>query len=115
MSRDESSGIDAVIGVAIALLVLAPLGALLSTWGATTLWRWYVEPQYGAGPTAQTWYGLSLLLGMMMFGPLANVQRTKSESSNSLTARVIGGAVVHALAVLVVLGGAWVVKAIAFS
>lgn len=40
MSRDESSGIDAVIGVAIALLVLAPLGALLSTWGATTLWRW---------------------------------------------------------------------------
>lgn len=106
----------AVLALAIAVLVLAPVNALITTWGATTLWDWFVAPQYGAGPKAMTWYGFALLLTLILLGPLARIPRKEEDAEGGeMVLSAIKSAIAHAFAVVAMVGAGWVIKAIAWS
>lgn len=51
--------------VAIVVLVASPLFAFLSALIFRALWNITMAPQYGDGPSLQSWFGIALLVGLM--------------------------------------------------
>lgn len=67
---------------AIGLLVISALGmllALLQSFALSTLWRWFLSPQYGAGPSFAAWYGVAAIVGLLMAASLQRVTVTRDE------------------------------------
>lgn len=44
------------------LLIAIPASALVYTQALSMLWRWYLRPQYGFGPSFEAWYGVSMII-----------------------------------------------------
>lgn len=68
------------------------------------VWSWYVAPQYGAGPHYSTWYGITLVFGLLVMPSLMHT--AKEEDGDKLS--VIAGRTLGMLIVLpLTLGVAW--------
>lgn len=106
----KPSPLDIFIGLAIGVLVAAPLSALLLSWGASTLWGWFVQPQYGGGPSMAAWYGLSLIAGLFMHG----IARDTSKVNGSVIGTVLLKLLSLAVGVVLTVGIARLVLAMAF-
>lgn len=109
MSR-KITPLDFFIGLAVATFVTAPLSALLVSWAAGTMWDWFLRPQYGAGPSSAAWFGIATIAGIVLVGPLSNL--AKEERNGSVTAKSIGYLLGIAIVMPVVVGSAWVVRAL---
>lgn len=48
----------------IMLLALLSLSTVLEVALSKWLWAWFIAPQYGAGPTTLTWFGVWALHGV---------------------------------------------------
>lgn len=46
------------------LLALLSLSTVLEVALSKWLWAWFIAPQYGAGPTTLTWFGVWALYGV---------------------------------------------------
>jgi len=67
MGKTKITGTQAAI-LLVVLFVISPITALVSAKIADTLWNLLLAPQYGDGPTYQSWYGISLLSAYVLFG-----------------------------------------------
>jgi hypothetical protein len=55
-----------IIGGLVIAFLLSPLSALITAFYCTTLWRWFVEAEYGGGPSMPAWYGVSAILMILV-------------------------------------------------
>lgn len=46
-------------------LIAIPASTLVYTQALTMLWRWYLRPQYGTGPSFAAWYGVSMIVTVL--------------------------------------------------
>lgn len=74
----EASWLDVFVGLTLAFFVGAPVCALIVAATASTLWGWFLSPQYGVGPNYAAWYGIALLVSLMT----ARVKRDKVDSES---------------------------------
>lgn len=44
----------------------AMISALIQAWTITKLWTWFVAAEYGPGPSMGAWYGISIILGLIV-------------------------------------------------
>lgn len=109
MSR-ENSALDIIIGITLAFLVCAPVCALVTAWGAGVVWDWFLLAEFGKGPSAAAWFGVSLIAGLMLHGVARKAAPEDSGVIATITILTIG----HVLAVLMCLASAYVVRAVAF-
>lgn len=71
---DAESGLAAVV---IGIAVIAAI-SLVNAHIYVRLWDWMVEPQYGPGPSVQSWYGITLMLNM------SRIRKLKESDENVL-------------------------------
>jgi hypothetical protein len=57
---------DLVIALLVSTL-LAPFLGMLRALTYRLFWNWFVAPQYGDGPTLETWFGIGTLAALIMF------------------------------------------------
>lgn len=94
--------------IVLAILVaLAPIGALYSAWIFSSIWDLLVRPQYGAGPTYESWYGFSTLFSLAILSLL-----TKDTDKDEPATTPLIKLVVSCLLMLMILGIAHAVHAI---
>jgi hypothetical protein len=108
-----SKFLDIVIGLTIALLISAPLAALMLAWGAGKIWDLFVAGQYGAGPSGSSWYGASLLASLMTLGIKREMYKS-DDGDSSVIVVAVAGLLFTALAVLLVVGTGHIVSWAAF-
>lgn len=58
------------IGLFLFTLAMIPVNALVSTWAASKYWSWFVEREYGLGPSRGAWYGMFAIFGLALTGLL---------------------------------------------
>ena len=63
--------------------MLGVLGSLLMAWCMSKVYGWFVAPDLGPGPSLAGWYGLAVVVHLIIMGPLSNVQRQKEESESA--------------------------------
>lgn len=66
MSESKPSTAAKLAGLLLTFFVLIPVSALLITWAAGLLWSWHLEPQYGPGPKPIAWYGIAMLVFLIV-------------------------------------------------
>ncbi len=71
----KRGAIDACIGLVLFFVVAAPVCAGITVYTASTLWDWFLAPQYGAGPSHAAWYGIAMLVAMLTI----SLARTKTD------------------------------------
>lgn len=57
------------MGIALRLLTILALAfvrPLLFAWSASTMWSWFVARDLGPGPSYAAWFGLSMILGVIL-------------------------------------------------
>ena len=57
------------------LLSLSIFQALVLAWSLSKYWQWLVQSEYGDGPSIKVWFGLSVIVGLMLAVPLVAVTR----------------------------------------
>jgi hypothetical protein len=73
---------DLVLAILVGAL-LSPFTGMLRALVFRLLWSWFLTPQYGEGPTLQTWFGIGVLYSLI------TLRRGKSEElSGSVMRRV---------------------------
>lgn len=96
----------AVLALVVAL-VLAPISSLLATQAAELIWRWYLAPQYGAGPTTRAWFGMSALASLALVGIAHLVINHGNAKPVTVVTTLQTVAMTQAAAWLVVLSAWW--------
>lgn len=102
--------LDFFIGLAVATFVTGPLSALLVSWAAGTMWDWFLRPQYGAGPSAAAWFGIATIASIILVGPLSGIAKDNQDAP--ITAKSIGYLLGVAIVMPLVVGSAWIVRAL---
>lgn len=87
MSKPTKLTIFAVFSI---LIVATPLFALLSAAIYSKVWDTLLAQQYGAGPTYQSWYGISVLT---TFATMHLQRRKKGDEKTDIVSNTIGGIV----------------------
>jgi hypothetical protein len=72
----------------------------------STVWRWFIAPQYGNGPTYSAWYGISLLVSVMFLYSFSSI--AKSDEIKGKWGEVMRVAILL-LALPILLGLSWCV------
>ena len=57
---------DLVIAILVGAL-LSPFTGMVQALAYRLLWGWFLAPQYGEGPTLQTWFGVGVLYSLIAF------------------------------------------------
>lgn len=55
-----------LLATVVVALAIAPIAGLIEAFTYSTLWRWFVARQYGHGPSYPVWYGLAMILGLIV-------------------------------------------------
>lgn len=61
--------------VVLIAIVLGPVHALVLAGTLSKLWGWFCAAQYGSGPSYSSWFGLSLVAGVVLLGALSSLKR----------------------------------------
>lgn len=96
-------------------LSLSMIIVFVQAWAFSTLWSWFVAPQYGSGPTYPAWFGLSLIAGTVIGTVLVRSdisRREKDDDDDDLSRGILVGVGII-LAYFFVVGWSWVVGQIA--
>jgi hypothetical protein len=99
-TRDPRDGVLAILVGAL----LSPFTGMLRALAYRLLWSWFLAPQYGEGPTLQTWFGIGVLYSLFSF---------RQARAGELPKNVVWHAVENAIVGLLVLGTAIVAAAMA--
>jgi hypothetical protein len=59
---------NAVIALALHILIATPLTALITTATASKIWEMLLKKQYGVGPTYASWYGIMAITTLLLMG-----------------------------------------------
>lgn len=65
--------------IAIALL---PVGALFGAWVYSELWHYLLAPQYGQGPSYESWFGISCIWGLLTQAMIPDKKNEKETVSD---------------------------------
>lgn len=95
---------DLVLAVLVGMM-LSPFTGIVRALACRLMWRWFLAPQYGDGPTLQTWFGIGVLHGMIF--TLSRAQ----EKVDTLPKNVIRHIIESAITGLVLLGAMIIVAA----
>lgn len=94
--------------LALAILVgalLSPFVGMLRALTYRLFWDWFVAPQYGDGPTLQTWFGIGTLVTLLKF--------RQETSSKGFPRNPVRLTIESAIVGILILGGAIVAAAMA--
>lgn len=108
--NNESSPVLNSLNVLLLMVALLLPLELLQAWACGHLWQWFLAPQYGAGPSLMGWLGAGLVFTLLSTRP-----KSKKDAEPVTIARVLKGAALRAVWILVVLGFAWVLRAVAWG
>lgn len=95
---------DLVLAALVGML-LSPLTGIVRALAFRLMWRWFLAPQYGEGPSLRAWFGIAVLHAMIFV--ISDVQLAKSEEPSKHAIR----AVVAKMAIGLVLIGFTIVTA----
>lgn len=70
------------------LVVMGTLSSLVQAWAASTIWRWFLAPSMGEGPTYAGWFGLACIVAILLAGSLVSLPR-KEIKRERLLAEVV--------------------------
>lgn len=70
-------------------LVAAPITALINAWAMSTIWSWFVQPQFGAGPSSAAWYGLASIVSLVLIPAAIATTNDKNRQPDDSLARTI--------------------------
>lgn len=98
---------DLVLAILIGVLI-TPFTGMVYALACRLLWGWFVAPQYGDGPTLETWFGVSAL-----YGVIVAIGQARHDSAKPLPSGVIGYVVKSATTGLMLLGVAIAAAAMA--
>lgn len=93
-----------------AVFALGLFSAVVQAWCMSVVWRWFVAPQYGAGPTLAVWFGLTIILRMMIAASTMRLKKAEPEHSPLYDAFTDSLAIIFAF--LMTLGLAWITGSI---
>lgn len=68
------------------VIALSMAGSLIQAASLSKMWAWFLQSQYGAGPTYAAWFGISYIAFLLTFG-LRSARSKDSEPSWSDLAR----------------------------
>jgi hypothetical protein len=88
---------DLVLAALIGVL-LTPFTGIVRALVFRLMWSWFLAPQYGEGPTLQTWFGIGVLHGMIFTLPRAQ------EKPDTLPKNVIRHVIENIITGLLLLG-----------
>ena len=54
------------LGIVAWFCISVLAGAFLRAWSLSLLWRWFETPQYGLGPSMGAWFGLSMIVEVVI-------------------------------------------------
>jgi hypothetical protein len=92
-----------------AAVVVQPFVSLFVAWTLTVEWRWFLAEQYGPGPSLMSWFGLSLIAGLIIGVATVSVARKPGhDKPRNAIASMVGVGFGAAL----VLGIAWLYRAL---
>lgn len=61
----EKAKLSNVIGALVVSVLLTPVSAIIMSFYCLTLWGWFLEPQYGDGPSRMGWFGIGALVTLL--------------------------------------------------
>ncbi len=98
--NDDGSDKPETIGsvaLTVAIMIgMIPINAYVTAWTLSRAWSWLIETQYGPGPKMGTWFGLSLIAGIVIRDKMPS--RRDEMRSRDLIVRVLAGPVLMVLA-----------------
>lgn len=68
-------------------LGMAPINAYVSSWSMSKIWEWFIQAQYGMGPSLGAWFGINILFYSLSARGLIMVK--KDDNWNSSHMRII--------------------------
>ena len=101
---NEDSWTDTVIGAVI--LILAPLGYIVTGWATRILWAWFVVPVTGLpAVTTREAIGIALIVGLLTY----RYTPTPKQDMHERRVVAVGRALSWIVTPLIMLGIGWIV------